>query len=129
MRLLEIHIEVADLEFSLNFYRNLLKHNRIVYWQDKSAVALVLDDGSAFGLWKKGKTGLHGGKGGKEVHFAFRIEPDEYDVYLNNLKKLGVKPIEHVWEDGHRSIYFFDADGHQGEFMTRGWPKKLNANE
>lgn len=124
MRLLEIHLEVANLKLALEFYRAILKYKRIVHWKDNSAVALVFDDGSALGLWQIGKKGLYDGQGGKHVHFSFRIEPDEYDDYLSKLKNLNVEPIEHEWSDGHRSIYFFDADGHQGEFMTRSWLKK-----
>jgi hypothetical protein len=29
--------------------------------------------------------------------------------------------LEYVWPSGHRSVYFFDYDGHQGEFMTTDW--------
>lgn len=121
MRLLEVHIEVEDLDAALEFYSALLPHRKVVRFSDSQAYALVLDDGAAFGLWQKGKNGLHGGQGAAHLHFALQIAPDEYDSYLQRLRELGVKPIEHLWSDGHRSIYFFDRDGHQGEFMTRDW--------
>ena len=121
MRFLEMHIEVADLKASLEFYKKLLPSVKQVDWTDGKATALVLPDGTAFGLWLKGKKGLHDGRGADHLHFAFQIDPSEYDVYLEKLKSLAVEVIEHVWPDGHRSLYFFDPDGHQGEFMTKDW--------
>lgn len=121
MRLLEIHLEVADLEKSLQLYAMLLSPARIKKWEDGSAVALVLSDGAAFGLWQKGKLGVHDGRGGEHVHFAFQIRPEEYDSYVSLIEAAGLKPLAHQWPKGHKSVYFFDPDGHQGEFMTADW--------
>jgi catechol 2,3-dioxygenase-like lactoylglutathione lyase family enzyme len=121
MRLLEIHIETDDLDRSLVFYRRLLPHKKLVRWPDGSAVALVLEDGGAFGIWERAKRGLYGGQAADHLHFALQIEPAEYDGLKARLEDLGVEPIEHVWESGQRSLYFFDPDGHQGEFMTVDW--------
>ena len=121
MRFLEMHIEVADLARSLDFYRKILPVEKVVRWKDGSAVALVLPDGSAFGIWLKGKVGVHNGQGAEHLHFAFQIEPDEYTTYVEKLKSHGIRIIEHKWPDGHRSIYFFDPDHHQGELMTKDW--------
>jgi hypothetical protein len=49
--LIEIHIEVEDLKISLEFYKRLLPHDRIIGSGDKDQVFLVLKDGSAFGIW------------------------------------------------------------------------------
>jgi len=121
MRLIEIHIEVAELERALTFYRALLPHARVTRWQDGSAAAVVLSDGVASGLWRAGKFGVQGGRGGAHVHFAFQIASSQYDSFLSRLRELGCEPNEHVWDDGERSIYFLDPDGHQGEFMTKDW--------
>ena len=121
MHLLEIHLETADIEKSLSLYSKLIPHKRIEKWDDNSAVALVLENGSAFGLWTKGKRGIHGGRGGEHVHFAFRIEPEDYDHYLELIKSSGLEPLEHQWPNGGRSVYFFDYDNNQGEFMTVDW--------
>ena len=121
MRLIEAHIEVSDLQRALDFYSTLLPHKKIVKWTDSSAVALVLHDGSAFGLWKIGKKGLHGGRGAAHLHFALQIEPHEFDDYKGRLEGLGVEVIEHEWPSGQRSLYFFDPDGHQGELITCDW--------
>lgn len=124
MRLLEIHIEVADLDKSTALYENLLPHVKIVRWPNRDAVAFVLADGTSFGVWKKDKIGLHDARAGEHVHFAFQIQPDEYDEYKQKIEAAGLDVIEHVWPEGHKSLYFFDYDGHQGEFMTTDWLRK-----
>jgi len=121
MRLLEIHLEVADLKRSEVFYSAILDFAKVTRWSDGSAIAFVLPSGTTLGLWKEGKEGLHGGRGGKHVHFAVQVEPEAYDALLHKLKALDCKVIEHTWPDRQRSIYFFDPDGHQGEFMTTDW--------
>lgn len=121
LSLIEVHLEVDDLDIALEFYRRLLKHEKVIRWSSGEAMALVFSDGSALGLWKRGKKGMFNGRGGEHVHFAFRIKPGEYDEYHKRLLALNIEVIEHEWEDGARSLYFFDADGHQGEFMTKGW--------
>lgn len=125
MRMLEIHIEVDDVERSLELYAALLPHSKIKWWKDRDAAALVLEDGSAFGIWKKGKLGLHKGRAGEHLHFAFQIESDEYEEYKNKIESLGLAPLEHEWRCGEKSIYFFDYDGNQGEFMTTDWFSEL----
>jgi hypothetical protein len=109
------------MERSLALYSKLIVHQRIEQWDDRAAVALVLEDGSALGLWEQGKLGIRNGRGGKHVHFAFQIRPDEYDGYVEKIRSVGLEPLEYVWPSGHRSVYFFDYDGHQGEFMTTDW--------
>ncbi len=121
MRILEVHLEVADLERSVAFYEKLIPHEKLVRWPDGSAAALVLPNGESLGLWKTGKEGLYGGRGGRHVHFAFEIEADQYGDCKRRLAALGVEVIEHEWKNGERSLYFFDPDGHQGEFMTCDW--------
>ena len=105
----------------MEFYKKLLPHKKIIGSPDSDQVFLVFDNGSALGLWKKGAIGLHNGRGAEHLHFAFQIKPDEYIDYKNRLEALNVEVLEHSWSDGHRSLYFFDPDGHQGEFMTKDW--------
>lgn len=119
--MLEFHIEVHDVERSFAFYRELLPYKKELRWSDGQAGALVLADGSAFGIWKNGKRGLYDGRGGAHLHFAFQIKPDEYEAVVRKLTGMGLDPVEHTWPSGERSVYFFDPDGHQGEFMTCDW--------
>lgn len=121
MHLIEIHLEVSDLESSIEFYKQLLPHTQIIQFKNKNASVFVLEDGSAFGIWSKGDIGMFGGKGGAHVHYAFKIRPEEYPLYLSKLKSLETEYFEHDWDNGAKSVYFFDADGHQGEFITCNW--------
>ncbi len=122
MRLLEIHLECADLEASIRFYRSLLPQARLL-WDgvDDPQAFLVLPDGTALGLWSTGTRGVHEGQGGSHVHWAMQVKPDELPGIADRLASLGVKPLEWAWKDGARSVYFFDRDGHQGEFMSKDW--------
>lgn len=95
IRLLEIHIEVEDLKRSLEFYKRLLPHKKIIGSSEEDQVFMVLSNGSAFGLWKKGTRGLHDGRGAEHLHFAFQISAGEYDEYKTRLESLGVEALEH----------------------------------
>jgi len=121
MRMLEMHIGVRDLDAAVAFYSALLPHERVITNSDNKQKFLVFADGSAFGIWEAGYRGLHDCLAAAHLHFAFQIAPDQYDSYKEKLEALGVDVIEHRWHDGQRSLYFFDTDGHQGEFMTKGW--------
>lgn len=129
MRLLEVHIEVEDIQRSLDFYKSIIPHNKITDWKDRSAAAIILNDGTAFGLWQKGKRGLFDGRGGEHVHFAFQIKPDEYSEMIGKLTALKVDYKEHNWPNGQHSVYFFDPDGHQGEIMTCDWHDLSNESK
>lgn len=121
MKLIETHIEVKDVEKSLTLYKKLIPHKDILRWADGKVAALVLDDGSAFGIWEKGHKGIYDGLAGQKTHFAFQIEKQEYKNYVARIKELDLEPLEHDWNNGYKSVYFFDYDGHQGEFMTGNW--------
>ena len=121
MRLVEFHLEVEDIARSLDFYFRLFPEARQVGWDQRTSVALVFPDGYAIGLWTVGKTGLHGSRAGKHVHYALQVTLDELEIYRNRLVAMGVDVIEHAWDPVNKSIYFFDPDHHQGEFMTKDW--------
>ncbi len=121
MRLIETHIEVKDVEKSLRLYKKLIPHKKILRWSDNNVAAIVLNDGSAFGIWREGHKGIHNGNAGKKTHFAFQINQDEYLEYKNKITESGMDALEYDWENGYKSVYFFDYDGHQGEFMTGNW--------
>ena len=124
VRLVETLIEVNVLEKSFALYSTLVPHVRVTRWGDNETghvAAFVLEGGEAFGIWEKGKIGIHGGRGGKHQHFAFLIKPEEYDHYVELIRSQGLEPLEHTWKRGAKSVYFFDYDGHQGEFITADW--------
>ncbi len=128
VRLVETHIEVSDLEKSVALYSNLIPHARVERWGDDKegrVAAFVLEGGEAFGLWEKGKIGVLGGRGAEHLHFAFQIKPEQYECYRDLIQAQGLEPLEHVWENGKKSVYFFDYDGHQGEFICDDWHNRL----
>ncbi len=127
MRLIEIHLECDDLERSLELYKKLLPHTRVIWnGPTDSQAFIVLEDGSAFGLWQKGTRGILQGQGADHVHYAFQIAPEEYEAYRKKIAAVGLEPLEWDWPDGYKSVYFFDPDGHQGEFMTCDWHRRCN---
>lgn len=126
MRLAEMHIEVEDLEKSLALYKQLIPHKECLRWGNGKVAALVLENGTAFGLWEKGHKGIHEGSGGAHCHFAFEITPEEYETYKQKIADAGLEVLEHIWENGEKSLYFYDYDGHQGEFITTDWIKLNN---
>ena len=121
MRLLEIHIEVINFERSIDLYMSLIDYVKIDIFDSGNTVALILQDGTAFGIWKKGTRGMFNGGGGSHVHFGFQIEPEKYQEYKQRILDAGLEPLEHVWPEGEKSVYFYDHDGHLGEFMTCDW--------
>ena len=121
MRLVETHIEVENTQRSLALYQKLIEHKDCLQWADGKVAALVFNDGSAFGMWEKGHKGIYDGQGGLNVHFAFKIEEAEYNDCKDRIIEAGLEPLEYNWESGHKSVYFFDYDGHQGEFITGNW--------
>ena len=121
MKLIETHIEVEDVEKSLNLYKQLIPHKTILRWAEGNVAALVLNDGSAFGIWKKGHKGIHNGLAGQKTHFAFQIKEDGYTDCVELIKECGLEPLEYDWGNKYKSVYFFDYDGHQGEFITGNW--------
>lgn len=120
MRLLEIHIEAEDVDQAATIYTHLLNPVKVEHWK-KGIKALTLADGTGFGIWPKGVRGIHGGRGGSHVHFAYQIEHAEYHQYVTKIEEAGLEPLHHDWGDGDRSVYFIDQDGNQGEFMTCSW--------
>lgn len=121
MRISEFHLEVKDVEKSKDLYKRLIPHKKIIRWANNDVTAFVLENGTAFGLWKEGLKGIHGGQGGTHTHFAFEIAPSEYKEYKNKILDAGLEAKEYTWDTGHKSVYFMDFDGHQGEFITTDW--------
>jgi catechol 2,3-dioxygenase-like lactoylglutathione lyase family enzyme len=129
MRMLELHLECDDLEAAITFYTRLLPHDRLVWNGPGDPQAfIVLREGTALGLWERGARGIHDGRGGRHVHWALQIAPEEYDAYKSKIGELGCEALEWEWPDGAKSVYFFDADGHQGEFMTTDWHRRKGSS-
>ncbi|MBD3167917.1 MAG: hypothetical protein GF307_00445 [candidate division Zixibacteria bacterium] len=121
MKLLEIHIEATDMKLSVEFYKSVLDYEKVMEFNDGKQAMFVMKDGCCFGIWEKEYLGLFDGRAAEHIHYAFQITPGDYQHIKEKLESLQVDISEHEWPDGQKSIYFFDPDGHQGEFMTKDW--------
>ncbi len=121
----ETHINVFNLERSIEFYKNVLElvecgvnqERRIAFfWVGKPKQYML-------GLWEKPKTEV------VKMHFAFRCDTD--DILIKSVKYLknkNLKPYNFL-RDGREiplvfswmpalAIYFDDPDGHCLEFIS-----------
>ena len=123
--LLESALYVEDAARSERFYRDLLGATPKL--RIDRLHALELGDGRILLLFRRGastegdetpggKIPGHGGRG--TLHLAF--ETDDLEAWQRRLKALGI-PIESEVkpEQGGRSLYIRDPDGHAIEFAER----------
>ncbi len=56
-----------------------------------------------------------------KLHLAFEAPEDEYDNLLAQVKDLEIEIThQHTWDNGKRSFYFDDPDGHSLEIVEPG---------
>jgi len=119
MKLGEINhllFSVSNLEKSMEFYmkvfnaKPLLKGKSTVYF-DLNGLWLALNEEKDIP-----RRDIHK----SYTHIAFSVEEEEFDAYVNKLKKLGVTILPGRERDirDKQSIYFIDPDGHKFEFHT-----------
>ncbi len=114
--LLELVLEVADLEASLAFYRDLLRLELVERWPPPREAAWVgIGRNAVLGLWPPSSGGegvaIAGSRGGSHVHFAVYVEPGSLDAWQRRLEDTGIKvegPVE--FSPGNRSIFVSDPD-------------------
>ncbi|WP_096273538.1 metallothiol transferase FosB [Paucisalibacillus globulus] len=107
---------VSNLEKSMKFYmevfnaKPLLKGKSTVYF-DLNGLWLALNEEKDIP-----RRDIHK----SYTHIAFSVEEEEFDAYVNKLKKLGVTILPGRERDirDKQSIYFIDLDGHKFEFHT-----------
>jgi len=122
--LYETHLNVVNLESSVDFYQNTLELELCYFEKNRRAAFFWIGEPkqSMLGLWEKPKA---------EVipdHFAFECEPDwvlnesipylkkknlDYRNFLNTEDK---SPMVFSWMPAI-AIYFNDPDGHSLEFI------------
>ncbi len=115
--LLELVLEVADLEKSVAFYRDILRLREVEAWPaPRVGVWLSLGRNEVLGLWPPTSGGegvaIAGSRGGTHVHFAIYVEPGSLLSWQQLLEQAGVKvegPVE--FAHGNRSIFVADPDG------------------
>jgi catechol 2,3-dioxygenase-like lactoylglutathione lyase family enzyme len=113
-------LEVADLEASTRFYKEVMGLRIVQRWgQDRPAVWFDLGDTAALGLWtaRAAIGALANGRGGAHVHFALRIPEGSIDAVRQRLETFGHVVFRFDFDDGNRSVYIDDPDGNCLELM------------
>ena len=121
--LFEMVLEVADLAASERFYHEVIGLPIVERWtDDRQAVWLALGREGFLGLWPPetgGAVAIHGGRGGRHVHFALRVPMGPLGTVRAQLESLGY-PVEFVdFGTGNRAIYLDDPDGNVVELTER----------
>jgi catechol 2,3-dioxygenase-like lactoylglutathione lyase family enzyme len=126
--LLELVLEVADLERSAAFYRDLLGMAEVVRWgDDRPGVWVELGPHQVLGLWPAASGGpgvaIHGSRGGAHVHFACYVEPGSLAGWEHRLAGAGLACESATFAHGNRSLFVTDPDGNVVELADwrRDW--------
>ncbi len=122
--LFEMVLEVANLAAAERFYREVIGLPVVARWgEERPAVWFALGREGFLGLWPPetgGERAIHGGRGGRHVHFALRLPHGTLDAAQRRIEALGVA-VEGGWEFGlgDRAIYLDDPDGNVVELTER----------
>ena len=128
----ETHINVENLEASIEFYQNVLGLEKCGYNDERRIAFFWVGKPQEYmlGLWEKPKSEI------VKMHFAFRC--DKEDILNNSisfLKERNLKPYNFLKDNKEipmvfswmpaLAIYFDDPDGHCLEFISiiEGQPK------
>jgi catechol 2,3-dioxygenase-like lactoylglutathione lyase family enzyme len=128
---LETALYVEDLPSAVQFYRTLFHFD--ILFSDDRACGMGVAGKQVFLLFKSGASNKphqtsggtippHDGAG--QLHMAFSIAAAEFENWEKWLAQNGVNIESTIhWEEGGRSLYFRDPDGHLIELATPGtWP-------
>jgi catechol 2,3-dioxygenase-like lactoylglutathione lyase family enzyme len=113
----ELVLEVVDLEAAERFYAGILGWPVVDRWPQREAIWVMAGEQTRIGLWRP-QVGLAGGRGGLHVHYAVRIEEDDYDAAVEHLRAEGLEVEEISFEGAGRSAYVDDPDGNVVELWT-----------
>jgi predicted enzyme related to lactoylglutathione lyase len=115
----ELVLEVADLDASRAFYRDLLGFEETLYGEGREGrYWYLIGETARLGLWTK-QVGLAGGRGGAHVHFAFHVEDAEIDAIQANIEAGGGEIEGPIQLGPGRAIYITDPDGNVVEFWSQ----------
>ena len=121
--LFEMTLEVSDLAASERFYRDVIGLPVVERWSDeRPAVWLALGREGFLGLWPPetgGAVAIHGGRGGRHVHFALRVPMGTLDTVAARLESLDFSVEPRDFGNGNRAIYLDDPDGNVVELTER----------
>jgi glyoxylase I family protein len=121
--LFEMTLEVSNLAASERFYRDVIGLPVVERWSDeRPAVWLALGREGFLGLWPPetgGAAAIHGGRGGRHVHFALRVPMGTLDTVAARLESLDFPVEPRDFGNGNRAIYLDDPDGNVVELTER----------
>ena len=121
--LFEMTLEVSNLAASERFYRDVIGLPVVERWSDeRPAVWLALGREGFLGLWPPetgGAVAIHGGRGGRHVHFALRVPMGTLDTVAARLGSLDFPVEPRDFGNGNRAIYLNDPDGNVVELTER----------
>jgi len=121
--LFEMTLEVSDLAASERFYHDVIGLPVAARWTDeRPAVWLALGREGFLGLWPPetgGAAAIHGGRGGRHLHFALRLPIGKLDAVAARLESLGYPVKSWDFGNGNRAIYVDDPDGNVLELTER----------
>ncbi len=117
----ETCLYVSDLEATKEFYHDklglpliTLVKNRHVFFRAGSSVLLCF---IAETTKQEERLPPHYGEG--QLHFAFEVPENQYEVWKEKVQKAGIKiEQEMLWRANIKSFYFRDPDGHLAEIVT-----------
>ena len=113
--LFELTLEVSNLAASERFYRDVIGLPVAEHWtDDRPAVWLAMGREGFLGLWPPetgGGVAIHGGRGGRHVHFALRVPMGSLEKVRARLDTLGHPVESRDFGTGNRAIYLDDPDG------------------
>ncbi len=114
----ELVLEVVDLEAAEAFYAGVLGLPVVDRWPQREAICVMAGDQTRIGLWRP-QVGLAGGRGGIHVHFAMKIEEDDFDAAVSLLRERGQDVETMTFGEHHgRAAYVDDPDGNVVELWT-----------
>jgi catechol 2,3-dioxygenase-like lactoylglutathione lyase family enzyme len=115
----ELVLEVADLDASRAFYRDLLGFEETLYGEGREGrYWYLVGDSARLGLWTP-QVGLAGGRGGAHVHFAFHVEEAEIERILERLEGAAAEVEGPIQLGPGRALYVTDPDGNVVEFWSQ----------
>jgi catechol 2,3-dioxygenase-like lactoylglutathione lyase family enzyme len=115
----ELVLEVADLEDSRRFYRDVLGLEETLHGEGaEGRYWYVIGDSARLGIWTE-QIGLAGGRGGAHVHFAFHMPDEEIDEMAARVREAGEEVEGPIQLGPGRAIYVTDPDGNVVEFWSQ----------
>jgi catechol 2,3-dioxygenase len=115
----ELVLEVADLEASRTFYRDLLGFEETLWGEGREGrYWYLIGDSARLGLWTE-QVGLAGGRGGAHVHFAFHVADPEVEAIRKRIESGGGEVEGPIQLGPGRAIYVTDPDGNVVEFWSQ----------